>query len=486
MEGDAFWLSTAAHQYEQVSEVSAHAFFCRICGVGFASGPAAVPGSALPGTAPVPYDGGVDLFAIPNFRAFFAARLAANIASAMLVVVIGWQVYDLARTTMSTKDAAFVLGMIGLAQFLPLFVLTLPAGYIADHVDRRLIARAANAATVACASVLGVLALTGGVTIPALFVVAVILGAARAFAGPAISALAPNLVPREMLPQAIAWNSIGWQVGAVLGPPIGAFLYAAAPAAPYLVAATLFAVAVAGLFLIGPVPRPEPSRLSPWRATVEGLGYVRRNQIVLGAISLDLFAVLLGGATAMLPVYARDILQTGVGGLGPLRAASAVGAALTALVLTRWQVKRHVGVTMFVCVALFGVSTVVFGLSTRLPLSLGSLAVLGAADMISVYIRSALIQLHTPDAMRGRVSAVSGVFISASNELGEFESGVTAAWLGPVEAVVAGGIGAVVVTAIWAWRFPALRRADRFVVPEPDSLAAVDRANMIEQQETRA
>lgn len=425
-------------------------------------------------------------FAIPNFRAFFVARLAANIASAMLVIVIGWQVYDLARATMGTREAAFLLGMIGLAQFLPLFALTLVAGYIADHVDRRLIARAANGLTFVCTVVLGGLALTGGVTIPALFVVAVVLGVGRAFAGPAISALAPNLVPRELLPKAIAWNSIGWQVGAVLGPPLGAFLYAASPATPYLVAATLFAVAVAGLFLVGPVPRPEPSPLSPWAATLEGLGYVRNNQVVFGAISLDLFAVLLGGATAMLPVYARDILHVGVAGLGPLRAAPAAGAAIVALALTRWQVRRHVGVTMFACVGLFGVATIVFGLSRDLTLSLAALAVLGAADMISVYIRSALIQLHTPDAMRGRVSAVSGVFISASNELGEFESGVTAAWLGPVEAVVAGGVGAVIVTVLWAWRFPVLRRADRFVAPEPDSPAAVEVATTIEQQEVRA
>jgi len=425
-------------------------------------------------------------FAIPNFRAFFAARLAANIASGMLVIVIGWQVYDLARATMSTRDAAFLLGMIGLAQFLPLFALTLVAGWTADHVDRRVIARAANGLTAVCAAVLAALALAHSVTIPALFAVAVVLGVGRAFAGPAISALAPNLVPRDLLPKAIAWNSISWQAGAVLGPPLGAFLYVASPSAPYLVSAGLFALTVAGLFLIGPVPRPPRSPLSPWAATLEGLGYVRHNQVVLGAISLDLFAVLLGGATAMLPVYARDILHVGVAGLGPLRAAPAAGAAVTALVLTRWQVSRHVGATMFACVGLFGVATVVFGLSTWLPLSLAALAVLGAADMVSVYIRSALIQLHTPDAMRGRVGAVSGVFISASNELGEFESGLTAAWLGPVAAVVAGGIGAIVVTLLWAWRFPVLRRADRFVAPDPGSPAATEAAMEIEQQETRA
>ncbi|UAJ10061.1 MFS transporter [Polymorphobacter megasporae] len=426
----------------------------------------------------------VNPFAIPNFRAFFAARVAANVASAMLVIVIGWQVYDIARLTMSTKDAAFLLGMIGLAQFLPLFALTLVVGYVADRVDRRYIARAATALVLFCAALLGGLALAHNVTLTALFVVAVLLGVGRAFIGPALSALAPNLVPREMLPTAIAWNSIGWQGGGVVGPPLGAFLYAASPAAPYLLATVLFAIALVALFMITPVPRPARSLLSPWRATLEGLGYVRHNQIVLGAISLDLFAVLLGGATAMLPVYARDVLHVGVAGLGPLRAAPAAGAAITALLLTRLPITRHVGVKMFACVALFGISTIVFGLSKDLYLSLGALAVLGAADMISVYVRSSLIQLHTPDAMRGRVSAVSSVFISASNELGEFESGLTAAWLGPVEAVVAGGVGAVAVTLIWAWQFPALRRADRFVAPETSSPAAIEIAIETEQAET--
>ncbi|MGI4880349.1 MAG: MFS transporter [Janthinobacterium lividum] len=423
-------------------------------------------------------------FSIPNFRAFFAARLAANIASAMLVIVIGWQVYDLARETMATRDAAFLLGMIGLAQFLPLFMLTLVVGYIADRVDRRYIARAATLLVLACAALLGGLALTTGVTLVSLFVVAVLLGVGRAFLGPALSALAPNLVPRDMLPTAIAWNSIGWQVGAIAGPPLGAFLYAASPAVPYLLATVLFGVAIVGLFFIGPVPRPERSPLSPWRATLEGLGYVRNNQIVLGAISLDLFAVLLGGATAMLPVFARDILHVGVAGLGPLRAAPAAGAAITAVVLASRPLARQVGLKMFACVGVFGLSTIVFGLSRNLYLSLGALAVLGAADMISVYIRTSLIQLHTPDAMRGRVSAVSGLFISASNELGEFESGVTAAWLGPVEAVIAGGVGAIIVTFLWAWGFPQLRRADRFTTPEPGSPAASEVAILTEQTET--
>jgi MFS family permease len=405
---------------------------------------------------------------IADYRAFWAARFLATVGGMMLVIVIGWQVYDIARQTMSPRDAAFLLGMVGLVQFLPLFGLTLFVGVIADRIDRRYIARAAIALELGCAAALGWLSLYHQVTIPALFIVAALLGVGRAFAGPSLSALAPNLVPREILPAAIALNSISWQSGAVLGPPLGAYLYAADPASPYVMAAVLFGGALFALFRIGPVPRPERATVSPWRSLVEGLGYVRHNRIVLGAISLDLFAVLLGGATAMLPVYARDVLHVGVEGLGPLRAAPAFGAALTAFALAFRPLTRKVGPIMFLCVALFGVATIVFGLSTNLQLSLVALTVLGAADMVSVYIRSSLIQLHTPDAMRGRVSSVSMLFVSASNELGEFESGITAAWLGPVEAVVAGGIGALVVTGLWAWGFPELRRADRFSGPEPD------------------
>ncbi len=409
---------------------------------------------------------------IANYRAFWVARFFSTIAGMMLVIVIGWQVYDIARLTMSPRDAALRLGLIGLAQFLPLFGLSLVVGVVADRFDRRIIARLAVALELGCAIALGVLALQDAITIPALFIVAALLGVGRAFAGPALSALAPNLVPREILPSAIALNSISWQTGAVAGPPLGAFLYAAGAPLAYLVAAAMFAAALIALLRIGAVPRPEPSPLTPWRRVVEGLGYVRHNRIVLGAISLDLFAVLLGGATAMLPVYARDVLHVGVEGLGPLRAAPALGAALTALFLAFRPLDRNVGPVMFLCVGLFGLATIVFGLSTNLWLSLLALTVLGAADMVSVFIRSSLIQLHTPDAMRGRVAAVSTLFVSASNELGEFESGITAAWLGPVEAVVAGGIGAILVTGLWAWGFPELRRADRFSDEGPDGRAA--------------
>ena len=403
---------------------------------------------------------------LPAFRAFWIAKLASTVGQLMLVVVIGWQVYDTARATMSVTEASLMLGWIGLAQFVPVLGLTLIAGWVADRVDRRVVGRWSLAVTAACAGVLAALTAAQTLTLTALFAVAFVLGAARAFSGPALSALAPNLVPKAVLPRAIAWNSIAWQVGSIGGPPLGAYLYAARPEVPYLAAVTLLLAALGAMLFIPPVPLPARSEASPWRMTVDGLGYIRHNPIVLGAISLDLFAVLLGGATAMLPVYARDVLHTGVGGLGPLRAAPAVGATLTAVILARRPLERRVGLVMFACVGLFGVATVVFGLSTDLALSLAALGVLGAADMVSVFVRSSLIQLNTPDSMRGRVNAGAGLFVSASNELGEFESGFLASLMGAVPAVVAGGVGAVLVTLAWAAMFPQLRRADRFEAPQ--------------------
>jgi MFS family permease len=400
-------------------------------------------------------------FAYPDFRRFWAAKLSGTFAQMLLVVVIGWHVYDTARLNMGTSRAAFVLGMVGLAQFLPVVLLTPLVGYVADRADRRHIARASLVLELICALALAVLAWRRAESLPALFAVAALLGVGRAFASPALSALAPNLVPPALLPRAIALNSVGWQAGAIAGPPAGGLLYAISPGAPYAAAAVALAVAFAAMLAVGPVTRPARSGRSAIAEIRAGLSYVRRNDVVFGAISLDLFAVIIGGATALLPVYARDILHAGPEGLGILRAAPALGAGATALWLTRRSLGARAGAKMFWAVALFGVGTVAFGLSRDIWLSCAALALTGAADMVSVNVRSTLIQLHTPDAMRGRVSAVSSLFIGASNELGEFESGVLAALIGPVAAVVAGGVGAVIVAALWARWFPALRLADR-------------------------
>ena len=406
-------------------------------------------------------------FSITDFRYYWVARLASTVAQMSMVIVIGWQVYDIARETMGIKSAALQLGLIGLVQFVPLFALTLITGWTADRLDRRVVARATIALEILCAIILGWTSWQGTITLPILFAVAALLGVARAFAGPALQALAPNLVPREILPKAIAMSSIAWQSGAIAGPAVGGYLYAAAPPLPNADAAGLFSLSLLCMFLIGPKPRSamEGSR-NPWRQMVDGLRYVRHNRLVLGAISLDLFAVLLGGATAMLPIFARDILETGPTGLGHLRAAPAVGATLTAIWFSVRPLKRNVGSRMLAAVAVFGAATVVFGLSRSMALSLFCLALLGAADMFSVYVRQSLIQLHTPDSMRGRVGAVSSLFISASNELGEAESGFLAALVGPVAAVVAGGFAAIGVTLLWAAWFPELRRAKSFEAVE--------------------
>jgi MFS family permease len=368
---------------------------------------------------------------------------------------------------MGLKEAALRLGIIGLVQFVPLFLLTLVTGWAADRIDRRWIARASVALEFACAGALAYFSWTRSTTLEILYVVAALLGVARAFAGPALGALAPNLVPREILPRAIALSSIAWQTGAIVGPAFGGYMFAVAPHAAYAGSAALFAVAFVGLLAIPPVPRTGLSRgANPWTQMVEGLHYVRRNRLVLGAISLDLFAVLLGGATAMLPVFARDVLHAGPEGLGHLRAAPAIGATLTAAFFAVRPLRHNVGAKMLAAVGVFGAATIVFGYSTSMPLSLACLALLGAADMFSVYVRQSLIQLHTPDEMRGRVGAVSSLFISASNELGEAESGFLGAIIGPVPAVIAGGVGALAVVLLWSWWFPELRLAKSFDPPD--------------------
>ena len=406
-------------------------------------------------------------FAFPGFRFFWLARFCSTLAQTSMVVVIGWQVYDTARLTMGTKEAAFQLGVVGLAQFLPLFLLTLVTGWTADRFDRRMVARLSICLQLLCGLSLAWLVFAGRSSLPALFLIASLLGVARAFSVPATSALGPNLVPPDVVPQAIATTSIGSRVGAILGPTAGGYLYLASPSAPYLFSACLWLISIIALTFIRPIRRsaiPVGTRNS-WQRMLDGIAYVRTNKLVLGAISLDLFAVLLGGATALMPVFARDILHAGASGLGHLRAAPAIGALLSAIYFANRPLRARIGAKMLAAVGIFGAATIVFGLSKSMPLSLFALVALGAADMLSVYVRQSLIQINTPDEMRGRVGAVSALFISASNELGEAESGFVAALIGPIAAVVGGGLGALFLPLLWARWFPTLLHVGGFHLP---------------------
>lgn len=408
-------------------------------------------------------------FHVPAFRAYWIARLALTLGITSLVLILGWQVYDHARSDLGlgVKQAAFMLGMVGLAQFLPLFALTPVTGWVADRFDRRSIARATIALQFAVAGLLALLTWRDALTLTMLFGFAALMGVARAFSGPAMSALAPNLVPKPMLPTAIAVSSIAWQTGSIVGPGLGGILLSIDQTVAYLGSAILFGVAQAGFWLIGRVPQPAMDRaIHPFRQMVDGLSYVWNNRMVFSTITLDLFAVLLAGSTALLPVYARDILHVGPQGLGVLAAAPAVGATLMAILFSFRPLKHDVGNWMLGAVILFGLATIVFGLSTIFLLSLAALFVAGCSDMVSVYVRGSLIQLHTPDELRGRVSSVSQLTISASNELGEAESGFLAAAVGPVAAIVGGGIGAIAITLLWARLFPELRLAKTFDPPD--------------------
>ena len=372
-------------------------------------------------------------------------------------VAIGWQVYDMEQTPLA-------LGLVGLCQFAPMFLLTLPAGDVSDRHDQRKVNAWACRVLSLCSLIFVALSLFQVHTAWPYYAVLVLFGAGRGFSAPSGSSLLPFLVPPEKLPRAMAFNSSVFTTAVIAGPALGGFLYAFGdPAIVYGLCflgfqATGWIVARLG----GRRFVPEKSLASRYERVAEGVRFVRNRPVILGAISLDLFAVLLGGATALLPIFARDILHVGPWGLGLLRSAPAVGACLCALTLTRWPLRRHIGNTMFAVVAAFGVFTILFGLSTSFLLSLFSLFMLGATDMVSVNIRANLVQLSTPDAMRGRVSAVSMLFIGASNELGEFESGITAALFGTIPAVVIGGVGTLVVLAGWMKLFPALRKVDSF------------------------
>ncbi|KQS04777.1 MFS transporter [Sphingomonas sp. Leaf357] len=417
---------------------------------------------------------------IANFRAYFVARFAMTIAQNAMIIVIGWQVYTIAREQMgmSVSGAAAQLGLIGLLQFLPLFLTTPVSGFVADRFDRRWITRITVGLQLLCAFILALATYEGWISLPILFSVAVLLGLARAFSGPAFSALAPNLVPREVLPTAIALSSISWQVGTIIGPAIGGFAYAHARSGAYWLAVALFGVALACMSLIGRVAQPPRSAAHPIRQIIDGLRYVGQNKLVLGTITLDLFAVFLAGTSALLPIYAHDIFKVGAQGLSLLAAAPAVGASVIALIFSIRPLKHNVGPRMLISVLVYGTATILFGIAHLIvpayafEVGVGALAVAGGADMFSVYIRQSLIQLYTPDEMRGRVGAVSQLTISASNELGEAESGFLASMLGPIGAVLVGGGGAIVVTILWTYLFPSIRRAKTFDPPEPQKLEA--------------
>lgn len=407
-------------------------------------------------------------FRVANFRAYWTSRLAMTLAQYAMLLIIGWQTYNIARDAgLSVPAASGQLALIGLFQFAPLFVLTPFVGLAADRFDRRSLGRLTVILQLVCAAGLAYATWQEMVSLPLLYSVAVLLGIARAFAGPALSALAPNLVPKSILPNAIALSSIAWQTGMIVGPFIGGYTYSIMPALPYVVATALFGVSAIALGLIGKVRQPALRKdQRPIGQMLDGLRYVRQNRMVLGAITLDLFAVFLAGATALFPVYARDILQVGETGLAQLAMAPAVGAAVTALWFSFRPLKNNVGPKMLWAVFVFGLATIVFGLSTSMPLSLAMLFIVGAADMFSVYIRQSLIQLHTPDDKRGRVSSVSLMTISASNEFGDFFSGSLAYAIGPVAAVVTGGAGAIFTVALWSRLFPVLRTTRTFDPPD--------------------
>jgi MFS family permease len=390
-----------------------------------------------------------------DFAFFTSGRFLSTVAMQMQSVAIGWQIY-------SITNSAFALGLVGLCQFAPMFLLTLPAGDISDRIDQRKVLAAAMTVQAVSSALFLLLSFSHVSKVWPFYAVLVLFGAARGFSGPAGQSLVAFLVPEEKLARSIALSSSVFTTAVIAGPALGGFLYAFGPFVTYSVCCLCFLCAATLTVVLGGRRRTETvtagSRLD---RVAEGVRFVRSRPVILGAISLDLFAVLLGGAVALLPIYARDILHAGPIGLGFLRAAPAVGAALTSLTLAKFPIERHTGIVMFSAVAVLGIATIVFGLSTSFPLSLAALFILGASDMISVFIRSTLIQFATPDSMRGRVSAVNMLFIGASNELGEFESGITAAWFGVVPAVIVGGIGTLAVVAIWMKVFPPLRTVDR-------------------------
>ena len=390
----------------------------------------------------------------PSFLRFWAGRVAGTMANQMLMVAVGWQMYDLTHS-------AWNLGLVGLFQFLPALALALVSGHVADRHDRRHIVSMTLTLQMAVALVLLLATHERRVSRELILGVSLLLGVARSFQMTAQQALTPLLVPASILSRAMAFSSAGNQAAIIGGPALGGFLYAAGASVVYVVCAALFVLGASLVWSARYDHKPAPRAPVTMDTLLAGVRFIRAKPVVLGAISLDLFAVLLGGAVALLPIYARDILHVGPEGLGLLRGAPAAGALLMSLVLARWTIRSRAGAILFSCVAVFGLTTIVFGLSTSFWLSMAMLFINGAVDMVSVVVRQTLVQLDTPDEMRGRVSAVNAIFIGASNQLGEFESGATAALLGPVGSVLLGGAGTLLVVALWMRWFPELAQRDR-------------------------
>ncbi|MGR9185209.1 MFS transporter [Rhizobium leguminosarum] len=395
-----------------------------------------------------------------SYTRFFFARFLLSFSQQIVSVAVGWQMYD-------QTGSAIYLGLIGLVQFLPSLLLILVTGSVADRYNRRAIAALCSLVSALCTLALLVMTVMGTFTPLAVFAVLLIFGIERAFMSPAVQSLAPNLVPEEALSNAIAWNSSSWQLAAITGPVLGGLLYGVSATTAYTVAVIFSVLGAALLYMIPKPVQKTTGETKSWAMILGGFSFIRAEKVVLGAISLDLFAVLLGGATALMPIFARDILTLGPWGLGLLRAAPGLGAIVMAVLLAAYPLKHRAGIYMFIGVALFGVGTIIFGISTNTEVSIAALALMGAADMVSVYVRESLIALWTPDQLRGRVNAVNMVFVGASNELGEFRAGTMAAIFGAVPAVVIGGIGTLVVAAIWASSFPKLRRIDTLDAPTP-------------------
>lgn len=393
-----------------------------------------------------------------SYARFFTARFLGAFATQIVSVSVGWQMYD-------ETGSAFYLGLIGLFQFLPALLLILVTGSVVDRYNRRAIVVICMAISALCGAALLGLTLADAFSPIPVFAILIVFGIERAFNGPAVQSLAPNLVPPADLANAVAWNSSSWQTASIVGPVAGGLLYGLNAALAYSLAVVFFAAAAVIVLMIEKPAQRSSSKAVSWETILAGFRFISSEKVVLGAISLDLFAVLLGGAVALMPVFARDILVLGPWGLGLLRAAPGIGAILVAIWLASVPIRHHAGLYMFAGVALFGAATVAFGLSENIWISIAALMVMGAADMGSVYVRETLIALWTPDEVRGRVNAVNSVFVGASNELGEFRAGTMAALVGPVAAVVIGGAGTLAVAAIWAASFTQLRRIDTLEMP---------------------